>query len=84
MKTIKKKTLNFFNLITRNFTKANIITGILSVTFIGVIKYSGFPAVILNYLNIDQSNMREYLVAGFLGLNFRLGIKGIVEEYLNS
>lgn len=67
--------------IKKHFTIINIIIGILTIVFITILKFSGLPLAILNLFNIDQTDLNEYMLAGFLNILSRLGIKSYLEEF---
>nr|ATQ37160.1 hypothetical protein [Colletotrichum lindemuthianum]ATQ37182.1 hypothetical protein [Colletotrichum lindemuthianum] len=58
----------------------NVTVGLLTLIFIGLIRYKGIPLLILNFIGLPGSEFSEYIISGFLGLITRLGIKGPVEE----
>ena len=79
-----KKWVNITKSIRKNFTIVNIITGVLSIMAIGTFKYFGISVIILEYFGLNPTDVREYIVAGFFGLIFKLGIKGIIENYFSE
>ena len=81
-KEINKMTL--LKSVRKHFTIVNIITGVLSIIAIGTFKYLGISVIILNYLDLNPTDVREYILAGFFGLIFKLGIKGIIENYFSE
>jgi len=85
-KSIKSsvKKITFFKSVSKHFTTVNIITGVLSIIAIGTFKYFGISVIILNCINITPTDVREYVVWGFFGLIFKLGIKGIIENYFSE
>jgi hypothetical protein len=70
--------------IIKHFTILNILTGILSITFITIVKFSGLAHIILDFLNLNPNELREYILTGFFGLIFRLGIRGLLEGFINE
>lgn len=57
-------------------------TGIFSLMFIATIKYLGIPVLIFEYFGLDYTKLGEYMLAGFFGLIFRLGIKSLLGDTL--
>jgi hypothetical protein len=68
----------------KHFTIVNIITGLISL-FIGLIlKFTPLASVILNFCGFDSIDLNQYILAGFISLTFRLGIKGVVEAIVEE
>lgn len=67
----------------KHFTVVNIITGITSLIVIFIIKESGLPTWLIFLLSKHIPSFEdcpEYLIASFIGLICRLGLKGLIEE----
>jgi hypothetical protein len=61
----------------------NVITGVLSLLIIFLIKELGLAILILNILKDYIPNIpynSEYIIASFIGLICRLGLKGLIED----
>lgn len=61
-------------------TPVNIVVGISSLIIIGLAKELGLAQYILALFNIEYSEFRSYIISGFIGLVWRLGLKGLIEE----
>lgn len=70
--------------LTKHFTIVNIIVGLISLTIGVLFKFSPLPTLILNFLGVDPSELHQYILAGFLGITIKLGIKGVVEEVVSE
>lgn len=68
---------------TKHFTVVNLILGLLVLIIIGLIKHFSIASFLMAYFGFSESELNEYILAGFLGLVGRLGIKGIVEEFIS-
>lgn len=67
----------------KHFTVVNIITGITSLIVIFFIKESGLSFWLINLLKDYIHNIQdcsEYIIASFIGLICRLGLKGLIED----
>jgi len=70
--------------ISKHFTFINFIVGLISLIIFGSIKHLGLAGIILNFFCIENTEFTQYIVAGFIGLIAKLGVKGLVEEYFKD
>ena len=70
---LKKALVKHFNLV-------NVIVGLLLIVFVGLIKYSSLATYLIVPFGFSETQLNEYIFAGFLALITRLGINGMVEE----
>jgi len=77
---------NLFSLsnLKKHFTMVNIIVGLISLTIGVLFKFSPLPALFLDFFWLDSSELNKYILAGFSGLTIKLGIKGVVEDIVES
>ena len=65
--------------IRKYLTFNNIIIGLISLIVMGLVKTLHIPTYILNFFNLENLEILEYIIAGIFGLVSRLGFRGIVE-----
>lgn len=68
---------------TRHFTVLNLILGLLVLIILGLIKHFSIVSFLMAYFGFSESEFNENLVTVALALAVRLGIKGIVEEFIS-
>ncbi len=80
----KMFSFSFFKRLGKHFTIVNLFIGLSTIILISLIKWLNIAGYILYYIsNIipqDFFNFLEYFIYGLIGLVWRLGIKGIVED----
>ncbi len=67
----------------KHFTAVNMITGFISLIVIFCVKEAGLSLIVLNLLQNYIHNIpdcSEYIIAAFIGLICRLGLKGLIED----
>jgi hypothetical protein len=77
----------FFKSIGKHISFINVLTGVLTLLIIILIKELGLPLLILNILKDYIPNIpyiSENLLASFIGLICRLGLKGLIEDGLKD
>ena len=62
------------------FSLKNVIVGLICVIIMAIVKTLHIPTYILNFFNVEDIEILEYIILGVLGLILRLGIKGVVDE----
>lgn len=68
----------------KHFTFFNVCLGLTGIVFAALIKYLGVASFFLYLFNIDTTDIREYVLSGFISLNIRLGLKGVLEVILKD
>ena len=71
---------NLFRLVTKHFTRPNLIQGLLVLIIVGLIKYFGIAYYVIEFFTLPNTPFTEYIITGLISLISRLGLKGIVEE----
>lgn len=69
----------FIKKIGKYFTFNNIIIGLISLIVMSLVKTFYIPMHILNFLNLENLELLEYIIIGFFGLVSRWGFIGIFE-----
>lgn len=70
--------------ITKHFTISNIIVGMCCL-FIGcLLRFTPLPFVILNFFGFTPTPLKEYAFIGCICLISRLGLKGVIECFLEQ
>lgn len=72
-----KKSFTLKNL-KRHFSWLNIILGLICVYFTVALRF-----IIIYGLNFSNTP-NVWIISGFISLIFKLGIKGVVEDFLNN
>ena len=70
--------LSFF----KHFTAPNIIGSLISLIIVGLFRFSPLPQEILTFLGIYPTEVNSCILSGFLALVTRLGINGVVEDFI--
>ena len=70
--------LSFF----KHFTAPNIIGSLISLIIVGLFRFSPLPHEILTFLGIYPTEVNSCILSGFLALVTRLGINGVVEDFI--
>jgi NADH:ubiquinone oxidoreductase subunit 3 (subunit A) len=65
--------------IRKYLTFNNIIIGLISLIVMGLVKTLHIPMYILNFLNLEDIESLEYIIAGIFGIVSRLGLRGLIE-----
>lgn len=66
----------------KNLTLLNLISGFTTLIVVSLLRYSGIVPFTFYYFDVELAVHSEYIILGFIGLITRLGLKGIVEEYI--
>lgn len=72
-----------FKSIKKHFNVTNLIVGLSTLLLVGLVKWSGIPGYILgNLFDFFKEDLilAEYFFSGIIGLFWKLGIKGIIED----
>lgn len=84
----KMLSFSFFKSLAKHFTIVNIIVGLSTIIIISLVKWFSIAGCILYYISnlIPQDfwNFIEYFIYGLIGLIWRLGIKGIIEDIFTA
>lgn len=84
----KMFSFSFFKPLGKHFTIINLFIGLSTIIIISIFKWLNMAGYILYYIsNIipqDFFNIFEYFTYGLIGLVWRLGIKGIIEDIFTA
>jgi hypothetical protein len=69
---------------TKYLTILNIITAFIALYIGALVKNSELPIKILHYFIEFPTDFHTYLLCGFVTIIAKLGLKGIIEEFINE